>query len=48
MIEYRVKMANGITFKPISVNYDAVKVGTDGATFAYSYTTDGVEGGNGC
>lgn len=45
MIEYRVKMANGVTFKPTSVNYDAVKVGTDGATFSYSYTIDGTEGG---
>lgn len=43
MIEYRVKMADGLTFQPTSVSYDAVKVGTDGATFATSYTLDGVE-----
>ena len=43
MIEYRVKPKAGITFKPTKVSYDAVKVGTDGAYFRYSYTTDGTE-----
>ena len=43
MIEYRVKMAAGVTFKPLSVSYDAVKVGTDGATYSWSYAVDGTE-----
>lgn len=43
MIEYRIKAAKGITFKPMTVDYDAVKVGTDGATFSWSYVMDGVE-----
>ena len=43
MIEYRVKPKAGITFKPTNVSFDAVKVGTDGAYFSYSYTTDGNE-----
>jgi hypothetical protein len=43
MIEYRVKPKAGITFKPTNVSYDAVKVGTDGATFSWSYTINGQE-----
>ena len=43
MIEYRVKPKAGVTFKPISVSYAAVKVGTDNATYSWSYTLDGVE-----
>ena len=43
MIEYRVKMASGVKFKPTSVSFDAVKVGTNNATFSYSYTVDGSE-----
>lgn len=43
MIEYRIKAAKGITFTPSEVKYDAVKVGTDGATFSYSYVLDGTE-----
>ena len=43
MIEYRVKPAKGITFKPTQVDYAAVKVGTDNATYSWSYTVDGVE-----
>jgi len=43
MIEYCVKPKTGIKFKPTNVSFDAVKVGTDGATFSYSYTTDGTE-----
>ncbi|MBQ8463598.1 MAG: Ig-like domain-containing protein [Prevotella sp.] len=43
MIEYRVKMASGITFKPTSVSYDAVKVGTDGATYSWSYVVGNTE-----
>lgn len=40
MIEYRVKMAKGLTFKPSSVSYDAVKVGTDGASYSWGYVVD--------
>ncbi len=43
MIEYRVKAASGITFKPTNVRYAAVKVGTDNATYSWSYTLDGTE-----
>ena len=43
MIEYRVKPAKGIKFKPTNVSYAAVKVGTDGATYSWSYTMDGTE-----
>lgn len=38
MVEYRVKVAAGLTFKPTSVTYDAVKNGTDNASYSYSYT----------
>ena len=43
MIEYRVKPKSGVTFKPTNVSYDAVKVGTDGATYSWSYTLNGEE-----
>ena len=43
MIEYRVKPKAGVKFKPTSINYAAVKVGTDNATYSWSYTTDGTE-----
>lgn len=43
MVEYRVKPAKGITFKPTQIEYAAVKVGTDNATYSWSYTLDGVE-----
>ena len=43
MIEYRVKTLPGLTFKPTNVSYAAVKVGTDNATYRWSYTLDGVE-----
>ena len=43
MIEYRVKATNGVTFKPTKIDYAAVKVGTDNATYSWSYTVDGVE-----
>ncbi|MBR1548436.1 MAG: Ig-like domain-containing protein [Prevotella sp.] len=43
LIEYRIKAKAGLTFKPTNVSFDAVKVGTDGAYFSYSYTADGVE-----
>ncbi len=44
MIEYSITMKKGLTFKPTSVEFDAVKEGTDGAYFSWSYTIDGVEG----
>ena len=43
MIEYRVKPKAGVTFKPTSVSYNAVKDGTDNATYKWSYTVDGTE-----
>lgn len=43
MVEYRVKAAKGVTFQPTNVTYAAVKVGTDNATYRWSYTLDGVE-----
>ena len=43
MIEYRVKAAKGVTFQPTQIDYAAVKVGTDNATYSWSYTVDGVE-----
>ena len=43
MIEYRVKPVKGIKFKPTNVSYAAVKVGTDNATYSWSYTVNGVE-----
>lgn len=44
MIEYKVKLKKGLTFTPTSVEFDAVKEGTDNAYFSWSYTVDGVEG----
>ena len=43
MVEYRIKVAAGLTLKPTLVTYDAVKNGTDNATFSYSYVIDGQE-----
>ena len=43
MIEYSVKMKKGVTFTLTSVEYDAIKQGTDGASYHWSYTVDGVE-----
>ena len=43
MIEYRVKPAAGVTFQPTQIDYAAVKVGTDNATYSWSYTVDGEE-----
>lgn len=45
MVEFSLKVKKGITFTPTSVTYDAVKNGTDGATYSWSYTVDGVESG---
>ena len=43
MIEYRVKPTAGVTFQPTQIDYAAVKVGTDNATYSWSYTVDGEE-----
>ena len=43
MVEYRVKVKAGLKFKPTSVSYDAIKDGTDDATYSWSYTIDGEE-----
>lgn len=43
MVEYSVKMKKGITFTLTGVTYDALKDGTDGAHYSWSYTVDGVE-----
>lgn len=43
MIEYSIKPKSGVKFKPTNISFDAVKVGTDGAHFSYSYTIDGTE-----
>lgn len=43
MVEFSVKMKKSVTFTPTSVSYDAIKNGTDGATYSWSYTLDGVE-----
>jgi len=43
MVEYSIKMAKGTTFTLTSVEYDAVKNGTDNATYSWSYTVDGTE-----
>ena len=44
MVEYKIKLKKGLTFKPTSVSFDAVKEGTDNAYFSWSYTVDGTEG----
>ena len=41
MIEYRVKMKKGITFQLTSISYDAIKDGTDDASYSWSYAVDG-------
>ena len=43
MVEYTIKVAKGVTFTPTSVTYDAVKDGTDNASYSWSYTVDGTE-----
>ena len=40
LVEYRVKLAPGLTFTPTSASYDCVKVGTDGATYSWGYAVD--------
>lgn len=43
MIEYSVQMQKGVTFQLQSIAYDAIKDGTDNATYSWSYTVDGTE-----
>ena len=43
MVEYTIKMAKGTTFTLTSVEYDAVKNGTDDASYSWSYTVDSKE-----
>jgi len=43
MIEYKVKLKKGLTLKVSSVEFDAVKAGTDNAYFSWSYAVDGTE-----
>lgn len=43
MIEYSIAMKKGATFKLSGVSYDAIKDGTDNASYSWSYTVDGVE-----
>ncbi len=43
MIEYTIEAVDGYKFKPTGVDYAAVKVGTDNASYSWSYTIDGVE-----
>ena len=43
MVEYTIKVAKGVTFTPTSVTYDAVKDGTNNASYSWSYTVDGTE-----
>ena len=42
-IEYSIAMAKGTTFQLSGVSYDAIKDGTDNASYSWSYTVDGVE-----
>lgn len=44
MIEYTVKLQRGLKFTVESVEFDAVKVGTDGAYFTWSCTAEEEEG----
>ena len=43
MVEYSVKMKKGVTFTLTGIDYDAIKQGTDGASYHWSYVVDGVE-----
>ena len=43
MVEYSVKMKNGITFTLTAIDYDAIKQGTDGASYHWAYAVDGTE-----
>lgn len=43
MIEYSVQMQKGVTFRLTGIAYDAIKAGTDNASYSWSYTVNGVE-----
>ena len=43
MVEYRVKMKKGVTFTLSEISYDAIKQGTDNASYHWSYVVDGTE-----
>ena len=43
MLEFLIKTKAGVSFTPNSVSYNAVKGGTNQATYSWSYTVDGVE-----
>lgn len=43
MIEYKICVKKGLTFTPTSVEFDAVKEGTDNAFFSWSYVVGGEE-----
>lgn len=43
MIEYKITVKKGLTFTPTSVEFDAVKEGTDNAFFSWSYAVGGEE-----
>lgn len=43
MIEYSVKMKKGVTFTLSSIEYDAIKQGTNNASYHWAYAIDGKE-----
>ena len=43
MIEYSVKMKKGVTFTLTNIDYDAIKQGTNNASYHWTYAVDGVE-----
>jgi hypothetical protein len=43
MVEYSVTMKKGITFSLTNIDYDAIKQGTDGASYHWAYAVDGEE-----
>ena len=43
MVEYSIKMKKGVTFTLTSIEYEAIKQGTDDAAYKWSYTVDGTE-----
>lgn len=44
MVEYTVKLQEGLTFTITQVDFDAIKEGTNAAYFTWSCTAEGVEG----
>ena len=43
MVEYAAEMKKGVTFTLKGISYEAIKHGTDGASYSWSYVVDGVE-----